>query len=288
MFRWLAGKGASQRDVARREASIADDDWRRAVDDLPFLAGLDAAQDAELRRKAAWVLASKTFTAAHDLTVTDEMRLSIAIQAALPILNLDTAWYEGWVGIILYPGAFLIPKQEVEESGVVHEYMQEADGEAWEGGPVILSWQAADPGQPQRANVVIHEFAHKLDLCSGDMDGMPSLTGTGISAAQWMQELEDALADLEDCVAAVEAAIPPDMDPESPEADPWYDSLPMDTYAATDPVEFFAVSSETFFVDPAALAQWRPQWYAMLARFYRQDPLARWQAVMQESGEFVR
>lgn len=275
MFRWLAGRGATLRDTAVQQARIEDAAWRGACAALPFLAGLSAEENASLKTRTAWLLASKSFSGAHGMEVTDDIMLSIAIQAALPILQLDPAWYEGWIEIIVYPGGFMIPRRDQEDSGVVHEYLQEASGEAWEGGPVILSWEDAGPGPVLRDNVVIHEFAHKLDLRSGGTEGMPSLVGTGMTPAVWQQTLQEALDTFEEAVLRVEAAIPPDMDPESDDAAPWYASLPMDPYAATDEAEFFAVSSEVFFVDPAPLADWFPDWYALLSTFYRQDPLGR-------------
>lgn len=275
MFRWLAGRGATLRDTAVQQARIEDAAWHGACAALPFLAGLSAEENASLKTRTAWLLASKSFSGAHGMEVTDDIMLSIAIQAALPILKLDPAWYEGWIEIIVYPGGFMIPRRDQEDSGVVHEYLQEASGEAWEGGPVILSWEDAGPGPVSRDNVVIHEFAHKLDLRSGGTEGMPSLVGTGMTPAVWQQTLQEALDTFEEAVLRVEAAIPPDMDPESDDAAPWYASLPMDPYAATDEAEFFAVSSEVFFVDPAPLADWFPDWYALLSTFYRQDPLGR-------------
>lgn len=275
MFRWLAGLGASRREVERWQAAISDRAWRRTVAALPFLRGLTPAEQAELRRKAAWLLASKYFSGAHGLEVTDAMALSIAAQAVLPILALDTGWYEGWLGIVVYPGTFLIRRSEIDEHGILRSHVQDADGEAWDGGPVILSWQAAGPGQQGHGNVVIHEFAHKLDLYGGDADGMPGLAGTGIAAAQWRDVLEQSLQAFRRALDAVERAIPHDVDPESEAADPWYNSLPLNPYASASAVEFFAVSSEVFFVEPGRLARWRPQWYALLSRFYRQDPLAR-------------
>ena len=276
MFRWLSGRGASQRQIERQLASISDAQWHDTLISLPFLQGLTPAENTELRRKAAWLLASKTFSGTHGMEVTDAMMLSIAAQASLPILALDTVWYEGWTEIILYPGDFLIPRTEIEDSGVVHEYVQEASGEAWEGGPLILSWEAAACLEQDAAvNVVIHEFAHKLDCRSGEADGMPYLGGSGISPRQWQAALESAFETFVTALAAVEDAIPPDVDPESEQAAPWYDTLPLDPYAATDPAEFFAVSSEAFFIAPIALAEQLPQWYALLCAFYRQDPLMR-------------
>lgn len=276
MFRWLAGRGATRREVARELARITDTHWGRAVADYPFLVGLSVQENDDLRGRAAWLLASKSFIGAQGLVVTDEIALSIAIQAALPILRLDLVLYEGWTDIVVYPGGFLIPRTEVDEAGVVHEYVQEASGEAWEGGPVILSWEDSGPDPSSEANVVIHEFAHKLDLHAGDADGVPSLSAhPQIRPAEWRRVLEVSFEAFNEALTAAEDAIPPHVDPESDAAAPWFDALPLDPYAATDPGEFFAVSTEAFFVDPRPLAAALPEWYGLLARYYRQDPLLR-------------
>ena len=277
MFRWLTGRGATQRGVALESARISTEAWRHAIATHPFLAGLSAEDDEALRQRTAWVLASKSFNGAQGLIVTDEIMLSIAIQAALPIMALNPALYEGWHEIVVYPGGFLIPRADVDESGVVHEYVQEASGEAWDGGPVILSWEDAGPaGIAHGANVVIHEFAHKLDLHAGEADGVPGLLAhPQISAARWRRVLRDTFEHFNEALGAVEDAIPRHIDPESDEAAPWYDTLALDPYAATDPAEFFAVSSEAFFVAPEPLAHAMPAWYELLALYYRQDPLRR-------------
>lgn len=276
MFRWLEGRGASRRRVQRVLADIAGGEWRAAVAGMPFLRGLSTQQDAALRHRAAWLLASKTFTGVRGLAVTDAIRLSVAIQAALPILELDPVLYEGWIEIVLYPGGFVIPRSQVDDSGVVHEYLQPASGEAWDGGPVILSWEDSARHLPHGANVVIHEFAHKLDLYGGEADGMPSLHAhRDIRPRDWRRVLDVSLDRFEVMLDRVEDAIPAHVDPESDAASPWYDALPLDPYAATDEAEFFAVSSEKFFVDPGPLARTLPDWYGLLARYYRQDPLDR-------------
>jgi len=238
--------------------------------------GLSPQQDEALRARAAWLLASKTFSGAGGLALTDDMMLSIAVQAALPILELDTRLYEGWTEIIVYPGGFLIPRSDVDESGVVHEYMMAASGEAWEGGPVILSWDDLSRADEGGINVVIHEFAHKLDLYAGEADGMPNLGAhPHIDPRRWLRVLQDSFEQFNRALDAIEAAIPADVDPESDEAATWYDRLPLDPYAATDEAEFFAVSSEAFFVDPLPLSEALPEWYGLLVRYYRQDPLRR-------------
>ncbi len=276
MFRWLAGRGASRRRIERELAQVSEHDWQLMLATLPFLAGLSPEQEHALRQRVAWVLASKSFSGAHGFDVVEHVCLSIAAQAALPILELDPAVYEGWTEIIVYPGGFLIPRSEVDESGVVHEYLMEASGEAWDGGPVILSWADSAGGPSQGANVVIHEFAHKLDLYGGEADGMPSLHAHGgLSPLHWRRVLDKSFERFSQAVIDVEAAIPHNVDPESAAADPWYDTLPLDPYAATDEAEFFAVSSEAFFVNPQPLARQLPEWYGLLASYYRQDPLAR-------------
>ena len=277
MFRWLMGKGARPSRIKRELAAIEPGLWAAAMARHRFLFGLTHEEEESLRQRVAWLLASKGFSGTHDLAVTDDIMLSIAIQAALPILNLDPALYEGWTEIIVYPGGFLIPRTEVDDSGVVHEYVEEAAGEAWEGGPVVLSWEDCGPDLNPDVNVVIHEFAHKLDLYQGDADGMPWLGrhGPQLTPRTWGRVLDRCFQDFCDRLDEVEAAIPADVDPESDAAAPWYQTLPLDPYAATDPAEFFAVSSEAFFVNPAPLAGAYPEWYALLTQYYRQEPLLR-------------
>lgn len=276
MLRWLTGRGATQREVARELAHISAESWRDALARHPFLRGLSPREDEALRQRTAWLLASKSFSGAHGFPITDEIMLSIAIQAALPILELDPVLYEGWNEIVVYPGGFLIPRSDVDESGVVHEYVQEASGEAWEGGPLILSWEDTQDVLSPRANVVIHEFAHKLDLYSSEADGMPSLHAhPELRPARWRKVLHASFEHFNDALTAVEAAIPRHVDPESDEAALWYDALPLDPYAATDEAEFFAVSSEAFFIEPKPLAAALPEWYELLRQYYRQDPLRR-------------
>lgn len=277
MFRWLLGKGARPARVKREMAAIDPQLWAAAMASHHFLAGLVESEEVALRQRVAWLLASKGFSGTHGLPITDEIMLSIAIQAALPIMNLDPKVYEGWSEIIVYPGGFLIPRTEVDDSGVVHEYIEEAAGEAWEGGPVILSWEDCGPELSSEVNVVIHEFAHKLDLYHGDADGMPWLGqhGPQLTPRMWKRVLEPTYDDFCEALLRVEEAIPADVDPESDAAQPWYRTLALDPYAATDQAEFFAVSAEAFFVNPAPLAGAYPDWYALLAQYFRQEPLRR-------------
>ncbi|AXA72569.1 hypothetical protein CE205_19140 [Achromobacter insolitus] len=276
MLRWLKGRGARPSAVAEMQARISPELWRQVLDAHPFLAALTAEEAAQLLARSAWMLASKNINGAQGLEVSDFMRLSIAAQASLPILNLAPELYEGWDEIIVYPASFRIPRSRQDDDGVVHEYLEDAAGEAWEGGPLVLSWEDTQFSNGG-FNVVIHEFAHKLDLRSGYADGMPSLAAhPELKPQSWRRILDDSLDRFIAAVDAVEAAIPHDVDPESEAADAWYGQLPMDPYAATDEAEFFAVSSEHFFVDPYPMHEALPQWYGLLRAYYRQDPLERY------------
>ncbi|KNY12293.1 hypothetical protein AKG08_02305 [Achromobacter piechaudii] len=276
MLRWLKGRGARPSEVAQMQARIEPQLWRQVLDAHPFLAALNADETAQLLARSAWLLASKTINGAQGLEVSDFMRLSIAAQASLPILNLSPELYEGWDEIIVYPASFRIPRSRQDEDGVVHEFIEDAAGEAWEGGPLVLSWEDTQLSEGG-FNVIIHEFAHKLDLRSGLADGMPSLAAhPDLKPQVWRRVLDDSLDRFIAALDAVEAAIPPDVDPESEAADAWYGQLPLDPYAATDEAEFFAVSSEHFFVDPLPLQQVLPEWHALLRAYYRQDTLGRY------------
>lgn len=237
---------------------IPDALWQRTLAELPFLDALDADARQRLRRLSEAFLAEKEFTAAGGLELTDAICVSIAAQGCLPILELGLAAYRDWVGIVVYPDQFLIPRQTEDEFGVVHEYQELAAGEAWHGGPLLISWSDAQQAG-SGYNVVIHEFAHKLDMLNGDADGMPPLPDR-VSRDEWRQVL---LASHADFCAWVDEA---ERRGEQPFFDP---------YAAENPGEFFAVMSEAFFETPHELRAEYPELYARLSAFYRQDPATR-------------
>lgn len=227
--------------------TIDDELWRRATRGLKFL-----PDNAKLRQFALLFLAEKQFAGAHGLAVTDTMRLSIAAQACLPILELGLDWYSGWAGIVVYPGDFRVRREIVDEAGVVHQWDDELAGEAMPGGPVVLSWDATahDPYM----NVVIHEFAHKLDMLNGEADGLPPLHA-GMDRSAWRAAFEEAYEGFCDAVDRGR--------------DTW-----LDPYAAEHLSEFFAVITEAFFEDGPETRRRYPQIYEHLKRFYRQDPAA--------------
>ncbi|MDX9767780.1 MAG: zinc-dependent peptidase [Ectothiorhodospiraceae bacterium] len=235
---------------------IDDDAWNAVVRSLPLLRGLQPDESAHLRELATLFLAEKRFFGAHGFEVTDRMRLSIAAQACLPILGLGIDWYRGWSSIIVYPDDFLPRHEDVDEAGVVHEDDRIYSGESWELGPVVLSWAEieAQTGSDE-ANLVIHELSHKLDLLNGQANGEPPLH-RDMDPAAWAADLQAAYDDLCERTDHGEETV-------------------VDPYASTDPAEFFAVTSEYFFVAPDLLADSYPAVYRQLARFYRQDPRRR-------------
>ena len=255
----------------RRPPQIDDALWRRVVTDFPFTGHLSDEELSRLRALCEAFLAHKTVSGAQGLVVTPRMRAAIALQACLPVLHLGLGGYEDFVELVLYPDQFLVRRSQVDDAGVVHESVDALAGEAMDRGPVVLSWADAAPGaRSQGWNVTIHEFVHKLDLADGEADGIPPLPRD--ARHTWDQTLTAAYEDFCRQLDRVEAAIPAHVDPESTAADPWYARLPLDAYAATDPAEFFAVSGEAFFVAPHALAEAFPAWFALLRRFFGQDP----------------
>jgi hypothetical protein len=259
---------------------VPDDLWTATLAALPFAARLTAPERERLRSLAGDFLRNKEMAGAAGLELTAAMQVSIAAQACLPVLKLGLEWYRGWNSIVVYPGEFLVPRRVTDDDGVVHEYSEPITGEAWDGGPLVLSWADAQTPGSVDGNayaVVIHEFTHKLDLLNGDADGVPPfspLLHPGLGTRRWRSVLEDAYQRFVAELEMIEGELPADVDPDSADADPYYQHLPLDAYAAQDEGEFFAVSSEAFFVEPARLQRAFPDWYAQLAAFFRQDPLA--------------
>lgn len=225
--------------------------WRRVEEGHDFLATLKADDRLRLREMASRFIAEKEWSGAQGLVLRPEIQVSIALQACLPVLNLGLEFYRGWVGIVVYPGDFVIPRRVTDEDGIVHEYDDAVLGEAWEGGPVILSW-FDDRDEAWGINVVIHEFAHKLDMLNGVADGCPPLHA-GMSREAWKADFGGAFEDFQRRVDAGEDTM-------------------LDPYAAESPAEFFAVMSEAFFETPDLLQHDYPAVFVQLTRFYRQHP----------------
>jgi MtfA peptidase len=233
--------------------AIDDDLWRHVLHDSPLFDRLSVEEQTRLRELTVLFLADKRFFGAHDLDVDAYMCTSVAARACLLLLGLDLAYYGGWRTIILYPSGFVAQRAVEDEIGVVHTGLEELDGESMYGGALVLNWEEAIPRRDDlEMDVVLHEFAHKLDERTGDINGLPPLHGD-MAVADWASIFSEAYDRFQT----------------------WVDegaALPFDEYAATDPAEFFAVVTETFFLRPAELLDRLPEVYDQLARFYRQDP----------------
>lgn len=237
----------------RRRTAAPDLDpvlWRQAVAGLPWLRSIDAARAAKLQGLVAGFLADKAITPLHGLRLNDVQRMRLATLCCLPLLEFGREGLHGWRELLVYPDAFRVQRSHQDAHGVLHEWDDELIGEAWEHGPVILSWAdvRADIAAPRDGFcVVAHEIAHKLDALDGAMDGTPPLPREW--QKQWASDFQrayDALCAQVD--AGRESAI--------------------DDYAAESPEEFFAVCTEYHFSDPRRLRAAMPEVAAHLQRFY--------------------
>ncbi len=227
------------------------------MDEVTIFIGLNAVERAHLRELTILFLRRKHINGAHGLVITKEMAILLAAQACLPILKLGLQYYKDWSEVMIYPGAFRIRRKLTDVMGVVSNQDQILSGESWSRGPVILSWDdVANDQNPFRSghNVVIHEFAHKLDMLNGNANGMPPLHSNMLREV-WTTAFSDAFVKLQQQLAHHHPSLNP--------------------YGATAPAEFFAVASESFFSDPQTLHHQFPQVYEQLALFYLQDPIKR-------------
>lgn len=229
--------------------------WAKLANSLPICQSLDHKQLFKLKRLTTLFMYEKVFTGVKGFELDEEKKMIIAIQACVPILNLDVSYYEGWIEIVVYPDAFVIYRNTTDNYGLVHDNKITAAGEAWSHGPVILAWADVerDSFKPIVGhNVTIHEFSHKLDMLNGRANGMPPLH-PNMRRSEWTQSLSNAYEIL---VAKIRNHERPHIN----------------EYAATNPAEFFAVTSEAFFTAPDILKQNCPEVYDQLVLFYKQTP----------------
>lgn len=265
---WSLRAWRRRRLLARHPVSA--EQWHALCQRLPILDGLDQGEQQRLRERAVLFLHHKHLTALPGVELDADARLLLAVQAELPLLHLaELNWYRGFHEIVLYPDDFLSPQRYRDASGVEHEWDAEHSGEAWQQGPVILAWPGVQAsGQWDGYNLVIHELAHKLDMLNGDANGLPPLHGN-MRIQAWAEAMQSAFDHLN---AELDA---------NPDA-----ATAIDPYAAENPAEFFAVTSEYFFSAPDLLAEAYPAVYAQLALFYRQDPLTRLQRLQAQHPDY--
>ncbi len=279
-MRWLARLRSA---FVREPAHIPEPLWQQTLARLPFLSRLDKHELGRLKSLCEALLDRKPVSGARGFEISDEIAVLVAAQACVLVLNLELALYDDLSAILIVPDAFGVRQQHVDEAGVVHEWEEELAGEAIDqGGAVVLSWVdvASQHDAGATHNIVIHEFAHKIDMGRGAANGFPPLLKGLHDPAVfscWPDVFNAAYQDFCERVDIIEAQLPDDFDPDQCAHADHYDelaaTLPLDPYAASDPAEFFAVASEAFFVDPASLATGYPEVYRLLSAYYRQQPL---------------
>ncbi|MFC0252636.1 M90 family metallopeptidase [Massilia consociata] len=264
---WLLPKWRLRRAIAR---PLAPDLVAILERNVAQYAGMEAAARLRLQGLVQQFLHEKAFVGCAGLEITDEMRVTIAGQACLLVLGragdaVPASVYPGLHAVLVYPGAFLVPRKEIDAAGVVTEQRQDLLGESWGDGRVILSWDhvrrggsaasaAHDAHDEPHHNVVLHEFAHQLDSESGETNGAPYL-GSSERYRSWSEVLSRNYAELRRDAM-------------------WGQYGVLDHYGASNPAEFFAVATESFFEQPHALAARHPDLYEEFLKYYRLDPRA--------------
>lgn len=243
----------------RLRATPLPDAWWDIIDRrVPCIASLPKPARDDLAGIIQILLDEKQFIGARGLEITDEIRVTIAAQAAILLLGRDTRYYPTLRTIYVYPRAYASTAAQRNPDGTVTEGLQPRLGESWHRGALVLSWSdvvrgAADADDGR--NVTLHEFAHQLDGEWGGMEGAPPLP----SAARYRDWARVLGHEYESLIADLHAGHHTLLDP----------------YGATNPAEFFAVATELFFERPRDMRERHPELYAQLAAFYAQDPAAR-------------
>ncbi len=255
---WFAGEPIA---YAWRRARIRrrpfPEAWREILRRrVPYFRLLPADLQLRLKKHIQIFLAEKPFIGCAGLEMTEEMRVVIAAQACLLLLNrrrLD--YFPNLRQILVYPGAFIVDRVQTDGAGVLQEQRHVLSGESWSQGQVVLSWDDVVEGAAivdDGRNVVIHEFAHQLDQQNGHANGAPFFVGRA-KRVRWARVLGEEFARLQD---AAREGLP----------------SPLSYYGATNPTEFFAVSSEVFFEQPGRMASAHSDLYRELSWFYCVDP----------------
>ena len=224
-------------------------------DNMPLYALLPQDLKQTLHGCINLFLDEKEFFGCAGLEITDQMRLTIAGNASILLLKRDNHRYTGFTSILVYPETYVA--DEVKYDGLVEIHGQSARaGESWHRGPVVLSWSdiMEDRLEEHKGhNVILHEFAHKLDEENTIMDGLPVLRNSA-DYKEWAEVLTKEYAALRRRVRRGKNTV-------------------MDGYGTVSPAEFFAVATETFFEKPKEMKNKLPELYERLRRFYDLNPV---------------
>jgi MtfA peptidase len=223
---------------------------------VPLYNHFPPADQAELGGHIQIFLAEKEIEGCRGLEITDQIRVTIAAYACILLLHRQTDYYPGLTSILVHPQAYIAPNRRHIGDGVIIEGPEVRLGESWHRGSVVLSWediQQQTQGDGSAQNVVLHEFAHQIDISGGQGDSSPVLQKAA-SFEEWVATLQENFEQLRADVIANRPTV-------------------LDDYGATGPAEFFAVATECFFGNPHQLKQCHPRLYEELKEFYQQDPV---------------
>lgn len=234
------------------------DSWRGYLEcGLPVYTSLSSEEQFRLQQLIKRFIEDKDFYGCDGLTITDEIRVTIAAEACLLLVNRGGPVYPKLSAVLVYPLAFTVEHGAHRFDGTVVTGGQDLLGESWSNGKVILSWNDVEKGVQNFSdghNVALHEFAHQLDAGSGSTNGAPHLRRN--SYKSWATVFSANFEDLRLRSLHGQKTV-------------------MDEYGATNPAEFFAVATETFFEKPEQLHKKRPKLYEELSQYYQLDP-RRW------------
>jgi Mlc titration factor MtfA (ptsG expression regulator) len=226
---------------------------------FPFLPKLPEEQSNRLCQLIMIFLSDKTFYGCAGQKINDDIRVTVAGQACLMLLNRDGIPYPDLKSILVYPSTFVATRDVADEHGFVSTDQIALLGESWSQGKVILAWDNVEQGVRNLhdgRNVVLHEFAHQLDHESGATNGAPVLTARG-AYRSWAHVFAEEFSSLQHRAALGKQTL-------------------LDHYGATNPAEFFAVATETFFERPTDMAMHHKELFEQLRDFYGLDP-GQWQ-----------
>ena len=263
LFSWLKGR--------RRAKLLAEPmpaEWLGYLErNVPLYTRLTESEQARLRDILRILVAEKQWEGCGGLTMTDEVKVTVAAHAALLLLGIDHDYFARVMSVLVYPSGFRAPEGWTRADGVV-DLSAGALGEAWYDGPIVLAWDsvlegARDPKDGR--NVVLHEFAHQLDYLDGVADGTPPLRHGG-DYKKWQEVMTREYERLK---------------AESERGQP----MVLDSYGATNHAEFFAVATEAFFEKSRQMYARHSELYAVLSEYYGQDPASRRERATTEPAD---